>query len=458
MCGGYPPHKNIKMIKKIITIIFITTTIGTADELKYPQIVDELLIRDRMVYEKWHGYDFLFIDRFPVVLNIDGESICYIFTKEKRFNNKSFKILSAKVIDNDKYIYSAECQNEGYDSIWRKERLNGQMVVSITLPEQKLGQAYMLERLNLIIHENFHLYQKSHFKDHPETFNDIGDDYSPEAIAIKKIENILLYRARFSIDMIESLKEFVILREYRYKKYGTIFKKYEDMVERAEGSARYIEISLDYDSPATGWMVSKRMRDEPYYIGASICYLINKFYGTKEFTKEIENGKSLFDILSEIVKVSYKEDDVKKILFKYGYDGFFNMAKRDKKLLKKYTQEQYNTIDNAKYKVIIKFRSKKDMDSGNAVSYELPVKVFNDSVYGNLKFYYFKNEVSYVKISNSPYINSKNTITIPINGEDFLKAKDKIMKNKKSIIRAKGINIKSSKPVKIDGHNVIVEI
>ena len=92
MCGGYPPHKNIKMIKKIITIIFITTTIGTADELKYPQIVDELLIRDRMVYEKWHGYDFLFIDRFPVVLNIDGESICYIFTKEKRFNNKSIKI------------------------------------------------------------------------------------------------------------------------------------------------------------------------------------------------------------------------------------------------------------------------------------------------------------------------------------------------------------------------------
>ncbi|MBP7796865.1 MAG: hypothetical protein KA059_08845 [Elusimicrobiales bacterium] len=419
----------------------------------------------------WNGYNFLFTRPFMFRNAVTNE--CVLFSS----SNDDFRdiILYDRVISvKNGYVYRGKCSNNikqsgEYETIYH----NGKYVISYLYSDES---AFINDGFAIIVHENFHYYQHHKFKDHDKKkFGyKFADIYTPQNIAIKQIEDILLYKAvSEKSDFRKYLAEFIVLRKYRYSKVKKDVKEFENIFERIEGTAKYVENkTYDYESKLKSDLLFpseiitienfnpiNAMRETAYYSGSSECILIQRI-GIKEWQRRVENGEYLFDILSSQVSLSSDTYSAEKILEIYDYKNMVKAADNKVKLRTFYLSDVYNYIALHKYKLALTVNFN-DFGINNGQFTMIGGGLFDALIYRDnyaltfISNYLFDNEDIKINLQDIPAfeifdVKKVNIITgidsLPVKSGDWF------------VIREKNVYLKTRKMPLIKGDKVIIEL
>lgn len=419
----------------------------------------------------WDGYNFLFTRPFMFRNAVTND--CILFSS----SNNDFRdiILYDKIISEKKgYVYMGKCSNNikqsgEYETIYH----NGKYVISYLYNDES---AFINDGFAIIAHENFHYYQRYKFKNHDKKkFGyKFADIYTPQNIALKQIEDIILYKAiSEKSDFRKYLNEFIVLRKYRYSKVKKDVEEFENIFERIEGTAKYIEnktydyqLKLKSDSLFPSEIITienfnpiNSMRDTVYYSGASECALIQRI-GIKEWQRRVENGEYLFDILSSQVNISSDTSSIEKILEIYDYKNMVKAAENKIKLRAMYLSDVYNYIGLHKYKLALTVNFN-DFGINNGQFSMVGGGLFDTLIYkGNyaltfISDYLFDNEDIKIYLRDIPAFEIFDIKKVSIiTGIDSLPVKS----GEWFVIREKNVYLKTRKMPIIKEDKVIIEL
>lgn len=249
-------------------------------------------------------------------------------------------------IDSEKFIYlkAHELPNNGFDEVekelWKSEKayaqfnglfhINAQITPEIraTIVEAGARKNY-LALSALILHEDFHGFQRDHFVDHRSdtlAYADIGEIPPYEVFAAVRFERRLLQSILERFDETdvrnELITSYVAHRNVRNQLMPKSFSINENAIERSEGTATWFEFyamkavgflddvvpvlirRLQSSSEERGGDLSARLYSQRLYgTGAAISEIAHRL-NIPDWQQAIELGKSPFDILNEHYAVS----------------------------------------------------------------------------------------------------------------------------------------------------------
>jgi hypothetical protein len=441
ICGGllFKNHQDNDILKKILNINYYTSNV-------------------------WDGYNFLFIDKPFLLRNFHTDDCILFSSKSEDFN----EIISYKKVIklNEGYIYRGICsdkikQFDDYDIIDFK----GKNIVSYVYYDK---YSFKKDRIAFIVHENFHLYQNSRFNYNvgDKAIYNFTDVYTAENLALKQIETILLYKAiSEKTNFQKYLRDFVMIRKYRYSIIKSEAKNYEEMFEKMEGTARYIENKLyNYRIKSNGLMPSElltmesiynanKLRDNSYYTGAAECVLMERL-DIPQWQRRVENGEHPFDILSSYLNVNQNSKEIEDLLNLYNYNEILDSVKVNMELMISYLNDIYNNVEKSRYRLVLKHNP---MDKG---SYQLgfyhlePLIYKNGYTVGVFTSYIFRGDSTTFYFGSIPYMfdPKENTYIVGIN------SLPKTADGKTFIINENDRYLRTKNTPKFQGNRVIVEL
>lgn len=307
------------------------------------------------VYPDWTGYR-----QIPVFIGAPGKQGIFI-NPDKELPKGYFRIQSdtslkiyvndscnvgfsgggvGVLIDNIYYhqymkldLYSGRFKDD-YISFLEKyfsvDKLPDSVMWLIKSPEFYMATAF---------HEAFHVFQQKSKVWQPK--RDINY-LKPEIAALSCIEGLLLQEALYADKIVavkESVKEFLIVREFKDSKLNKRQINYEEDYEWAEGTAMYIQTEILKTMLSTtgkqclfyldslNFYNSMVNLNEPgnkdYYYGQAQAFLLDRLYGPGWKEKILSKNIFMTDLLKEAVR--YKRPDgeqqLKQILTTFQYES-----------------------------------------------------------------------------------------------------------------------------------------
>jgi len=177
--------------------------------------------------------------------------------------------------------------------------------------EEPLGE--FLTGVRLVVHERFHIFQETAFKNsHRQEDHIIA---TPETTALVALEQRVLLRVLDAKSINESAhigRTFAAIRAFRNEKHFAD-KTYEDYAERAEGPTRYVELKLTSRLPGEGNAVRREVKKDlgsevrnVYGTGAAQAILLDK-HGPEDWKTQVAGGTAMFDLLAALYPMSGQE-------------------------------------------------------------------------------------------------------------------------------------------------------
>lgn len=260
---------------------------------------------------------------YEIPLIYYADSACYVVNPTTRFldmyetqklsNNSSLKIYKSKLIDSVKFHMQVSVSYD--DSLANFDFKQPYMrCSSYELSFNTVPMGSELEWYTMILHEMFHGFQLKHqsffeyftYVASNEKFkqSELNNLYSTQQWFKESIEreNNLLLDALALENPIPILKEYVKLRELRYKRTKAecdiVIVQFEPMFETMEGSARYFEYYVYpdlYDLEKNKWLYIAG-KNYFYATGFNLLRLFDKL--TIEYKSQLFNDNlSLYSIL-----------------------------------------------------------------------------------------------------------------------------------------------------------------
>jgi len=218
------------------------------------------------------------------------------------------------------------------------------------------GQSAFLYQLDLIdgpsylpflvlIHERFHQFQFQNFKPGIRS-GGYQDHLNAQNLALVQLEELILtdfLKAEDAVTKMDRIKDFVAIRELRFRDLNPSSIHWEQDQQRMEGLAEYVSIKMyeafplipDYDGPLhMQTMMEMYSKDENiadraikhrhYGVGASIAIALD-FLKAQDWKAQTQQGAPLDTLLMQNVKLNPKDliSRVEKIKNEYGFTTIY---------------------------------------------------------------------------------------------------------------------------------------
>ena len=253
--------KQIVLSKTVLPAIVFTLFLSNANSLSQTILSSEELILHKVVTgihftfkyyanEIWPGYD---LSREPYIAYMPND---YVFYLNGQHAPSGFEPYPSDWpdIDTRAYIHYGVYRNLVGQFVFNFE-IDSTKTFAMGMPKDLLFSSenppYML--LSSTIHEGFHQYQYSHFGEIPWAKEELYPILNIKNTALASLEMQILKKALNAMFQenekeVETLaKEFVAVRDYRWKHSDSFVRKYEQGQEINEGTARYVEMkAMEY--------------------------------------------------------------------------------------------------------------------------------------------------------------------------------------------------------------------
>lgn len=298
-------------------------------------------LHEEQASQVWPGYD---LTTSPLIITFDNGHLYAFNLKSTSHAWQKLTVEKMNVLytDKDQWDLSDVPMNPQFE-------IEGQTAFVFRLDVMQLDP-YL--PFLVLVHERFHQYQFTHFRDKHSDPDGYLDHLNPENLALMQIEELLLANFLKSygnstedpqpkLDKLECLKNFVAVHTARGALMHSSSIQWEQNQQRMEGMADYVSMKTfdvfhllpGFDSQTNllttiqGYADNDNVSDRVikwrhYGVGAALGYALD-FIHVNNWKEQVEvHGRPLDDLLSQSIVLSDEElaVRVKQVKKVYGYD------------------------------------------------------------------------------------------------------------------------------------------
>lgn len=288
------------------------------------------------------------------------------------------------------------------------------------------------EILGTVIHERFHVFQgELPVAGISGTFTQEGtrwvsllpSDIVPENIALAYLEHRALAGALLSSERNEDpIRDFISVRQERWRLFGSSWTAFENAFERSEGMAEYVNVKVldklqqvPLETPSQEMdvankllmqqdldrMIQDMLHGRFYRTGTILGYLLDRH--AKDWKKMVADGQAPFAVLASRFPVSDGErvDRLRRVKKEGAYDVLLSRLKLGLEVAREAMAQAVNDFEAWRgFRIIVRAKYTSDTQ----MSYVADVQVQLDertSIYPESPSFKFKNAAVHLLIKNA---------------------------------------------------------
>lgn len=320
--GRNPPPVRTKRMAKLLPVLFLLSCLAGAgfsgEQEKLSAAFSRFDEEASSPASPWPGYSPL---RYPLVVEYPKWGHSLLFTRDH------------SAAEGDKLtvrVSSARYSGPDFDEIFP----DGRRTFRVRFVEG------MEKGFRLAVHEGFHVFQGEKFSAPADL--EMPARIAPSTLAAARVERQLLYRALSSADWRAAAARFAAFRRARYSGEDAGVRRFEELRETLEGTARYVEWK------ALRYLENRGDNDNssdlpvdladffnvrlpyfmyaPYGAGLAQCLLLDRL--GINWKTAVQDGASLFEVLAAGFPAEKTRDasEAAKIKVQYGFAKLLSVA------------------------------------------------------------------------------------------------------------------------------------
>lgn len=402
------------LMKRVLFIILYLYCTSQAHAQSALKKIEEFLNYSDKIQQVWPG----FIQHFHHGIYESNGTIFLAAELQKSENWKKKKVVNGIPIWEIKDTFLKEAPQ----LFFTNHELSNGFLVDVAFNDKNA--------ISLLFHESFHAYQKQ--LTHPPTnWNQVSISDRVRLIKNKEfgiLHNLLEKNPDALRQFKKNIIAYISIRKYRESLMDKNSVNLEREMEWQEGVATFVEhqimkiikkqsktvgetlnqYGLKLIQKSTKNKLEQFMRWDSYYHGAAISYLLEQY--KYQWKKEIENGKTPFELLSQkFPAIDLSDQDISEIL-----------GVKNTNVNKKIGQHPYD--EHTKWKKSLQFTSDKNSLTFQSINVET-----------------FANGILAKSVQNFNFSDDDITISGRANAIFFEQAKDKRTSHKQIIIKLRKI-------------------
>lgn len=348
------------MILRIMFLIILSISLKvySIDKNEVVQIVFKIIDKSSSFEgeEVWPGFQ---LNDSPSIITFSDGSLYALNLKSESSVWQALEIEDQLVLYTNKDLWGlskVEMQTNF--------QIEGQNAYVFNLEKAKGSEQERQKAFEIFLHERFHRYQFSNFKN-PELSDDDHEILDSDVLAMLQLEEILLRNFLSSkgdsVKQLEYLKDFVSVAKMRRALSSANTINWEDNQQKMEGLADYVSLKFfdrisifnHYDGSEKlsrlldlycqdPNVIERAIKWRHYGVGAAIGYALD-FLNVGKWKEKIEGGDSLIDLLEK--EIGMDESEVlmrlEQLSMRYGYRRMVEAAKT---MMNRFQQERQDLL------------------------------------------------------------------------------------------------------------------